>query len=662
MVAFLGRRRAASGGYGWNPGDPPHISPTFAAVGCYRLLDEEVPDARQVAEFVRAHYPVAEARRTDRPLWRFDFEQVQSLLWLGEPVASFQPLAAKWTKPADFTKTYELDGNPVLQHQAMAVCVRRLTGIDQSGPAGDEWRRYFAGRRRPNGTFNTTPASDGSGGHILNTVWGTWALEALGQSVSVSKDLAGWVQDCQLESGGFSYAPRAELGGVDDVIYSWAALWLLDRAGQEPRRKAAFLSWLGSLGTEDGGYQDRPGGLPNPTATYYAVECFRLLRESPGAAKRAPGAPRHVLPAGARVFTIQVQAPGAGSPSEAAYLAGKLGIHVWSAKNCAPGWIGEAQRIADTRKVRVLFAAGNEEYGTYVSVPGLGTYSHLVDLVAPPKRDFGEQLPKKNFAYPWGEFRETRIRQLRDGSGRMVWQFNENEEITRALLDEALFKKTYSAISTFHFGLENFLESQPFLQRWLGRLPMVALQDAHGTEPWWWTDWLTGFRTLFIAREPTWEGWLAALERNHVASVRRDAVTKGELQMAGALPHVRDFLLAHRSEWAWWDEQEEARGHPAAVMTVLRRGSLFEAGAPTAGLSLRIRLWADNTGQGVPRTPRAELVSLKVDDREVTPNAVSAPTDRYLIYAIPDSGARRATARVRALGTGKETILTADLG
>jgi hypothetical protein len=657
-LAFVARRRAANGGYGWNPGDPPHISPTFAAVGCYRLLNEPMPEPRQVGAFLREHYPVPNGRRTDRPLWRFDFEQAQSLLWLGEPVNSFRALAEKWTKPAEFTKTYELGGNPVFQHQAMAVCVRKLTGIDQGGAGGDAWRRYFSERRRPNGTFNNTPASDGSGGHILNTVWGMWAEEALGEKTAVSGSLAAWIRDCQLPSGGFTFAPEVNLGGVDDVIYSWAALWLLDKAGEPPRRKSALLAWLSSLAAEGGGYQDRPGGLPNLTATYYALECFQLLRQPPAAAGRpAPAAPRPAIPAGARVFTIQVEAPGVGSPSEAVVLAEKLGIHIWAAKNSAPGWIAEAQRIADVRKVPVTFAIGNEEYGTYTSVPGLGAYSHLVDLVAPPDRDFGAQLPKKNFAYPWEEFRDTRIRQLRAGRGRMIWQFNENEEITRALLDEAAQKGTYSAISTFHFGLENFLESQPFLQRWLGRIPMVALQDAHGGESWWWGDWLTGFRTLFIAREPTWDGWLEALDRNHVASARRDAVTKWELQIAGALPHVRDFLMAHSSQWAWWDEQEEARGRPAGVMTVLRPGSPFEAGAPERGLAVRIRLWADNTGQGVPRTPRAELAALEVDGREVIPNAVSAQNDRYLIYAIPDAAARRATARVRALETGKETIL-----
>ena len=171
--------------------------------------------------------------------------------------------------------------------------------------------------------------------------------------------------------------------------------------------------------------------------------------------------------------------------------------------------------------------------------------------MAPAGRDFGAPAAKKEFPYPWTEFRDSRMRRLRAAGGRLIWQFNENEELTRAMLAESAGGQTYSAISSFHFGRENFLETQPFLQRWIGRLPMVGLQDAHGVEPWWWGDWLTAFRTLFIAREPTWEGWLSALENNHVAAVRWDVVTRNELQMAGALPHVREFLMARVAQWNW---------------------------------------------------------------------------------------------------------------
>src|ERR1044072_5838225 len=73
-TGFLERRRNADGGYCWSPGESSHLTPTFAAVGCYHLLRTAIPEPQRVAEFVLAHYPMPDARRTDRPLWRFDFE------------------------------------------------------------------------------------------------------------------------------------------------------------------------------------------------------------------------------------------------------------------------------------------------------------------------------------------------------------------------------------------------------------------------------------------------------------------------------------------------------------------------------------------------------------------------------------------------------------
>jgi hypothetical protein len=660
IATFLEHHHNPDGGYSWIPGDRSHITPTFAAVGCYRNLGTPVPQPKAVADFVRNNYPVPERRRTERPLWRFDYEQVQSLLWLNEPINSFQQLAAAWTRPAEFTTSYELNGYPVFQHQAMAVCVRRMTGVD--GGSNDAWLAYFRERRRADGTFNHTPASDGSAGHVTNTVWGFWALESLGADEPPPPQLADWVRACQLPSGGFTYEPHAAIGGVDDVFYTWAALWLLNRAGKQPKERNACVDWVSALETSDGGFQDRPGGVANPTATYYALECFKLLHAGRAqSSKRAVVARAQPIPGGSRVFTMQVEAPGAGSPSEAVFLAQKLGIHIWTAKNAAAGWIGEAQRIADARKVPVLFAVGNEEYGTYVKLAGLGTYSHLSDIIAPDNHKTGEQMPKKNFAYPWTEFRDTRIRELKQGSGRMIWQFNENEELTRVLLDEAAGTGTYGAIATFHFGNENFLDSQPFLMRWYGRIPMVALQDAHGGESWWWGDFLSGFRTLFIAREPTWQGWLEALERDHVMAVRYDKITNWQMQLAGGSPAVRKFVLDRKKDWCWWGDDGSARERPTAVMTVLKPGMRFETKAPDTGTAVRIRLWADNTGQAKPKEPRAELLRLAIDGKTVQPSLVSTDTDHYAIYHVADSSAHEATATVRVLSTGRELTISRKL-
>lgn len=661
IAQWLETHRRAEGGYGWLTDVVGQVTPTFAAVGCYHVLGKRPPNAAGAASFVRNHYPVPEVRRKDRPLWRLDFEQVQTLLWLDEPIDGFRPLAETWTQPAEFTPRYEMGANPVLQHQSMAVQVRHLLGISPS--AGDSaWREYFLARRRADGSFNGTPAADGSGGHLMNTLWGLLAGEALGMGLPLEPTLLEWVKACQLASGGFTYAPAATLGAVDDLAYTWCALRILAMSDEPPRDAGRCAAWIESLQTREGGFQDRPGGEPNPLATYYALDCLRLLNHTPQAGTGpAARARRTAIPRGAKVFSAQIQAPGAGSPREAVLLARTLGIHLWMAKNSPDGWIREAQRIADAERAPVTFAVGNEEYGTYVDVPGLGCYSHLSDPIAPHGADAGAQLPLKDHRYPWTEFRDSRIAALRKGDGRMVWQFLENEELTRILLDEAVDRGTYSAIASFHFGNENFLHSQPYLHRWSGRIPFVGLQDAHGAESWWWGDQLSGFTTLFVAKEPTWKEWLYALDNHLVMSVRHDAITNWTSHLAGGTPQVRDFVLKREREWRWWDDSGMPSRRPPAALTLLRPGMLFEAGAPEEGIALRLRVWQGNTGQALPREPRAELVLLRIDGVPVTPNLHESRNDRYFLYSIDDQpGAHRAEAQVRLIESGKVLTVSAE--
>src|SRR4030042_1243556 len=161
----------------------------------------------------------------------------------------------------------------------------------------------------------------------------------------------------------------------------------------------ACIEYILSLRNEDGGFGDRASWASNPVATYRALDAlaaldgFESLRAERG--RRVRRRQTRELPKGLRVFTIQIEAHGKGSPAEAAELAGALRIDLWGAKNAAPGWIAAAQAVADRRQAAVRFYAANEEYGTFVSVAGLGTYSHTSDIVAPANAGFGGALSGK---------------------------------------------------------------------------------------------------------------------------------------------------------------------------------------------------------------------------------------------------------------------------
>ena len=659
ILAFIARHRKSSGGYGWLSRTKAHVTPTFAAVACYRLLQSPIPETEVLAEFARSHYPVPEGL-SQQPLWRIDYEQAQILAWLGNAVDSDK--RAMLQEPFVYNTYFEQNAYPTLQHQAMAIRLRKMIGADKDHSSA-AWERYLKLRRRPNGTFNNSVAADGSDGHIVNTVWGMGALQDLQQQVELPMNGIDWIKKCQLATGGFTWSPSAQLGRCENMIYTWAAVSLLSQVGAKPVDWDGCVRWIGEQFTAEGGFRSSLEANPNLTATYYALDALRMLGISPSLTnRRQPSRKSHSLPSTLKIYSAQIEAPGDGSPSEAVVLAKTLNIQLWTAKNASREWIAEAQRIASLHHVSVQFARGDEEYGTYTSVRGFGTYSHLDDLVAPGDAHLRPYPPQKDVPMPWTQFRDTRIKAIREDKGRMVWQFNENEELTRVLLDEACRTGDYGAISSFHFGLDDFLDFEPFLMEWEGRIGMIGLQDSHGGESWWWADQLEGFRTLYLAEEPSWNSFVKAIDNKWVLSVRRDASTSHELEWSGALPEVRQFIADRQQNWSWWDKSHSNR--PLAMLTVLRPDMPFEVGAPKAGLSIRVRLrfgLGDSPNKAVLHEQQSELVSMQIDGQELSPEEVVLAHDRYLIHHLPEAGPGTATVVVRDMASQRTETLAASL-
>ncbi len=667
VAGYLESLRRSDGGYGWGDQERSHLTPSYAATGCYHLMGQEPPNKSALAEYIRTHHPF-HVKKLERDLRVFEYEQIQGLLWLGENVGSFRSQVQGWTKPSAYPRQYERDGYPILRFEVMALLCRGLLGLATDDIAA-QFIEYLDVRRRANGSFNNTPAHDGSDGHVMNTLWGIEALAAMGQADEKRAETVAWVQACQRFGGGFTYQPKPAFAGIEDVTYTWAAVRVLELYAERPARPDACIKHILSLRNRDGGFGDRASWASNPVATYRALDALAVLHgfESlcAGGGRRVQRGRARGLPKGLRVFTIQIEAHGKGSPAEAVELAKALRIDLWGAKNAAPGWIAAAQAVADRRQAPVRFYAANEEYGTFVSVAGLGTYSHTSDVIAPANADFGASLSGKE-AVLWEDFRRRRLVPLEKAGGRLIWQFNENEELTRLYLDDSLERGGYAGISTFHFGNPDFTNSEPFLIPYGQKIPFVALQDAHGNEAWWWSDQLTGFRTLFLAMSPTWEGWLKALERNWVVAVRHDAVSGNETWIHGGLAEAMEFVRRREEEWRWWDNPRIRR--PMVSIVAVRPEDEWETARPERGVTVRVRCCRENTTQGLPKAPRAELVELAVDGREVTPR-LAAPAakwgayeDYYHYYHIaePAAGRHRATATIRSVDSGAESTHTIE--
>lgn len=667
LLGYLARLRRPDGGYAWPDQGQSHLTPSFAAAGCYHLLQSDPPEKAALVEFLRTHHPFA-IKKLERDLPVFEFQQIQSLLWLGQDVTGFREQIKRWTKPSVYPAVYEKHTYPVVQMEVMALLSRGLVGLalEEVTPAFVE---YLEARRRPNGSFNNTPVADGSDGHVMNTWWAIQALEALGRAPQQREETVAWVRSCQRSAGGFTWQPKPSFAGVEDVIYAWAAVRVLKHFGAAPADREACITHLLSLRNADGGFGSRAGWPSNPEATYRVLDALQALdaldRLAWPRASVARGPQRSRLPDDLKIFTIQIEAHGNGSCTEAVELARALRIDLWGAKNAAPGWIAKAQGLADRRKVPVKFFVANEEYGTFVDVPGMGTYSHTSDIVAPAGADFGPSRAGKE-AGSWEEFRQKRLAPLQAAGGRLIWQFGENEELTRLYLDDSLQRSGYAAISTFHFGNPDFTNSEPFLKHYWQQIPFVGLQDAHGAESWWWLDQLTGFRTLFLATEPTWEGWLTALKNNWVVAVRHDAVSGGQTWTHGGAPEVLAFVRDRERQWRWWDNPSLEL--PLVSIVAVTPEDQWEKARPERGVTIRVRCRWDNTTQGLPKTARVELLKLAIDGQEITPTLVAprgkqkAYQDHYYSYNIaePTVGKHTATATVRVLATRAESQHTIE--
>jgi hypothetical protein len=660
LVTYLEQHRRSDGGYAWLDQQEPHLTPTWAVVGCYALLGKDPPRKAAVAQFIRTHHP-RQLKALEQEHRQFEFQQIQSLSWLGEDVNSFRQVVSTWVRPTVYLKQYEKHGWPVFASEVNAVICRALLGLSSEIPA--EYADYVNSRRRPNGSFNNSPAEEGGDGHVINTWWGLQALDALQTGIPFREQTVEWIQGCQLSSGGFTWQPHPPFAANHDAAYTWAAVKALHLLGSGPANRQACITHLLSLEAAGGGFSPRHNFLSNPVATYYCLDALTTLEALPATGplvrrQRKPQLPTQKLPRDLKVFTAQVEAHGKGSPAEAVDLAAYLKVHLWGAKNATPEWISRAQFLANQKNVPVTFFVSNEEYGTWVNVPGFGTYSHTSDVMAPAGADAGRSLAGTPVS--WEEFRGRRLESLHRAGGRLIWQFGENEELVRLFLDDSLDRGGYAAISTFHFGNPDFTNSEPFLKHYSGRIPFVALQDAHGDEPWWFADMTTGFRTLFLGTSPSWEAWLQALRNNWVMAVRHDRVSRFQTWMHGGNETVREFVMERKPEWQWWNNPLISR--PLVSLVAITPDDPFETARPDRGITLRVRCAWENTTQGLPKKPLCELVKLSLNDMEVVPDLVIVKTQRgfalqdyYHCYRAPSlsAGSHTATAVIKVLETGK---------
>jgi prenyltransferase beta subunit len=666
LLAYIQNKLAKpDGGYGWDDQPDAHLTPTFAVTGILYDLDQLPADKHKLSDFILSHHPQsginAEGGPSGTEMRDLVYQQIQAMLWLGGDVSSFKQKITGWKPQFNKVSNFESHGYPVFIQEMMTPVCRQLLKMPLQ-EISDDFDHFLQARRRANGSFNNAMTKDGGDGNILNTYWGLLAAGMLdNNSNALTKETIGWLQSCQLSSGGFTHQPNPSIGANDDVAYTWAAVKALGILSAKPNQLPDCIQYLVSLRNADGGFGRQPGLPSDPMATFYAIDALKALDAFSYLDKAKPPvahAKKQQDFAGLKVFTVQFEASGTGSPAEAVMLADSLHIDLWGAKNENAAWIEAAQRIAKEKKVAVGFFHADEPYGKVVEVAGFGTFSHILDYIAPPQTSV-EVADKAD----WPHFYQKTVQPLLAANGALLWQISNNEPLARVILDETVKKSGYAAISTIHFG-QNFLFWVPFLQQYRNQLPFVSLQDAHGTESWWWSNELSGYRTLFLASTPTYAALMEALKKNEVVAVRHDSTNRYKTRMLGGAPGVQAYIQSKTDDWKWWDVNEGPLNRPWAAVTVLQPADSFEVARPEKGLNVRVRCRWKTTLQTL-NWPLVQLEHLTVDGVEVKTeyreekDRRGIVKDSYYLYSIEAPAAHKyvITATLKDITTSRQQVI-----
>ena len=192
VFRYLESLARPDGGYGWEDQEQGHLTPTYFVIGCYRLFQRVPPNKTRLAEYVRRHHP-SQLKKLEQERRGFDFQQVQALVWLDEDPAELRDRFLAWQAPLAYLKQYEQHGHPLFSSEMGVILGRALLGVP-SRELPRAFVAYLEARRRANGSFNNTPASEGSDGNVLNTWWGLQALRVLGRDDEKRDDTIAWLR------------------------------------------------------------------------------------------------------------------------------------------------------------------------------------------------------------------------------------------------------------------------------------------------------------------------------------------------------------------------------------------------------------------------------------------------------------------------------------
>ncbi len=409
-------------------------------------------------------------------------------------------------------------------------------------------------------------------------------LRALGSEVPDVDGVDGVVHaiaELQVEDG--TWRPYA---GADPGLFATydavRALTLLDRP--VPRRDR-LLARLARHRHVSGGFAhavDEPASLE---ATWLVLECLDRLgaRVPPiGRSSMDGELPPANDPGDLELWQAAVEM--GPQPATTVELARRCGIDLLLVKANADVERALSTRgIAEARGYSLDVACGREEYYRAWGCEGVGYATHCSDVLFPPEVELAEIGVYREFSGLVDAWRPARER------GALVLSCSYlNRELLAPVYDlAARSPESYDGImGTWAFTRDgDHIRENPWLHRYVGRVPMMGNHDAHGGDSFHWLHYGLRSRTLFFAERGDLQGLREAVGRRSVVAVAH----AGERLVLYGHPHWVARARAERKSWDLGRSRVRGPGIPDPVVVPIDAASGEEFPFLAEGYGILVR-------------------------------------------------------------------------
>ena len=401
-------------------------------------------------------------------------------------------------------------------------------------------------------------------------------LVAMGRGVKEKNETARFIVSLQNPDGGFGFDRNLN---SSDIRYTYQAVKTLKALNYtlSEGRVQRCIDYVTSLRRMDGGFADRTDW---PTSrlesTYYAVEVLDLLNSVIDPEAQMTLDEYHltkdrssVLTDDLHVYTFLDQGPGAAfgaydPPSLVGQLAKQAGIDLYGVKALATG--AEYLKYLNTCSERInattSFILSEENYQAYFQIEGLGGRTHVGQTIHSPRAD-PTYLPDRRRDASWEEYRKHLEEIHRTGG--LVSYYPSIREFDIAVMDDSVRRSGYDMLNTYHFN-GDMMRRMPYLEKYLEVLGVSAIADAHNSA-WKERHKIWQLKTLFIAPNSTWEGFMEAVKLGRI-------VCAAGSTLYGSRANVK-FVEERTREWSA-DNSHQLDTPPDVLILPITKGNWYD--------------------------------------------------------------------------------------